>query len=266
MWLSKYVCLFMIYNFMGWIYETLFCIVKGGKWENRGFLYGPICPIYGTGAVAISAIMELTIGKGISLSPWQVFTISVTGSAVLEYFTSCALEKTFHAVWWDYSEFPFNYQGRISLFTSLGFGLGGLFTVYIIAPTTVGAVDYLSPIVLEALALLVLFIFAVDLTLTVTALLHFDRMVARMEDSFNHRMEAIVDNTFTQSNKIKESMLRQGRFVSGQVSTLSGFMKSTVRRISSFKDISKPRETAKNILLFKIRKDDKHKSKAEEQG
>ena len=97
----------------------------------------------------------------------------------------------------------------------------GLLTVYIIAPTTVGAVDYLSPIVLEALALFVLFIFAVDLTLTVTALLHFDRMVARMEDSFNHRMEVIVDNTFTQSNKIKESMLRQGRFVSGQVSTLS---------------------------------------------
>ena len=163
MWLSKYVCLFMIYNFMGWIYETLFCIVKGGKWENRGFLYGPICPIYGTGAVAISVIMELTIGKGISISPWQVFTISVIGSAVLEYFTSWALEKTFHAVWWDYSEFPFNYQGRISLFTSLGFGLAGLLVVHVIAPFTENAVGHIIPIMIELLSLCFIFVFAVDL-------------------------------------------------------------------------------------------------------
>ena len=47
MWVSRYVFLFMIYSFMGWVYETMFCTIKGGKWENRGFLYGPGCPIYG---------------------------------------------------------------------------------------------------------------------------------------------------------------------------------------------------------------------------
>ena len=56
---SKYICLFFIYSFLGWIYETIFCTIKGGKWENRGFLYGPICPIYGTGAALVIFLTEL---------------------------------------------------------------------------------------------------------------------------------------------------------------------------------------------------------------
>ena len=121
MWLSRYICLFFIYSFMGWIYETLYCTIKNGKWENRGFLFGPACPIYGTGAVAISVIMKVTIGNGIVLSLWQIFLIAFIGSAGLEYITSWGLEKLFHAAWWDYSDFPLNLHGRISLFTSLGF-------------------------------------------------------------------------------------------------------------------------------------------------
>ena len=61
MWISRYVCLFMIYSFMGWVYETLFCTIKEGRWEDRGFLYGPGCPIYGTGAVTISVLLPLTL-------------------------------------------------------------------------------------------------------------------------------------------------------------------------------------------------------------
>ena len=72
---------------MGWIYETLYCTIKNGKWENRGFLFGPACPIYGTGAVAISVIMKVTIGNGIVLSLWQIFLIAFIGSAGLEYIT-----------------------------------------------------------------------------------------------------------------------------------------------------------------------------------
>ena len=79
MWLSRYICLFFIYSFMGWIYETLYCTIKNGKWENRGFLFGPACPIYGTGAVAISVIMKVAIGNGILLSLWQIFLIAFIG-------------------------------------------------------------------------------------------------------------------------------------------------------------------------------------------
>ena len=81
MWISRYFVYFVIFSFFGWIYESIYCTIKSKRWENRGFLYGPLCPIYGAGGVGITAI-------------------------VLEYGTSWTLEKLFHAYWWDYSEMP----------------------------------------------------------------------------------------------------------------------------------------------------------------
>ena len=85
MWISRYVCLFLIYSYLGWIYETIFCTIKDRKWDNRGFLYGPVVPIYGTGAIAISFVVHFSIGRGVVLSPWLIYVISVFGSAILEY-------------------------------------------------------------------------------------------------------------------------------------------------------------------------------------
>ena len=252
MWISKYVCLFIIYSFMGWVYETIFCTIKGGKWENRGFMYGPVCPIYGTGAIAASLIMKLTLENQIELSWWQIYLISVAGSAVLEYVTSLALEKLFHAVWWDYSNLPLNLHGRISLFTSLGFGFGGLLIVYIIAPFTENAVSYIPSIIMELLALCLIFIFAVDLSLTVTALHHFDRIVVHMEETFNYRMETFVNSTVRQSARVKERIVDNGHLVNERLNSLSAFVKGTVRRVYSFRDKNKQQETVKNSLLLKI--------------
>ena len=242
---------------MGWIYETLFCTIKSGKWENRGFLFGPACPIYGTGAVAISLIMKAALGNGIILSLWQIFLIAFIGSAVLEYITSWGLEKLFHAAWWDYSGLPFNLHGRISLFTSLGFGLAGLLVVHIIAPFTENAVGHIIPIAIELLSLCFIFVFAADLTLTVTVLYHFDRMVVRMENSFNQSMESIVDTTVQRSDRVKNSIqnsiLEKGRFVNDQVSSMNGLVKSTLRRIYLFRGGDENRKTAKNRYLTRIK-------------
>lgn len=258
MWISKYVCLFIIYSFLGWVYETIYCIIKSGKWENRGFLYGPICPIYGTGAAVISVIMKLTLENEIVLELWQVFLISAVGSAVLEFVTSWSLEKLFHAIWWDYSNLPLNVQGRISLFTSLGFGLGGLLVVYLIAPITENVVEYIPPILIEFFSLCFIFLFAMDLTLTVTALHHFDKMVVQMEASFNNRMEMIVNTTVQQSNRIKEGMLNNGHLLNERINMLGGSVRGAVRRVYSFKDKNEEKETVKNSILLRIRKITKH--------
>ena len=147
MWTSKYICLFIIYSVIGWIYESIFCTIKTKKWENRGFLYGPVCPIYGTGALAISIIVTKFSQQGIVLNPIFIFLISFVGSAFLEYMTSWVLEKAFHALWWDYSRLPFNIQGRISLFTSIGFGFAGLLVTYVIVPPVESFVQNASPLI-----------------------------------------------------------------------------------------------------------------------
>ena len=130
MWICKYFVYFIIFSFFGWIWETIYCTVKNREWANRGFLFAPLCPIYGVGAVAI-----ILVANNIGVSNyqwWHIFIIAVLGSMVLEYVTSWLLEKLFHAYWWDYSDMPLNINGRICLPCSLGFGVAGLIVIYVL--------------------------------------------------------------------------------------------------------------------------------------
>ncbi|MDO4173625.1 MAG: putative ABC transporter permease, partial [Eubacteriales bacterium] len=154
MWISRYVMIFLIYSCMGWIFETIYCTIVTHRWANRGFLYGPVCPIYGCGAVAITILvqrMEQPDMGGIAW--WQIYLLSVVGSAVLEFVTSLVLEKLFHASWWDYSHLPFNIQGRVCLRNSLLFGVAGLVIVYLILPVVNMWVSPVPDIVVEGISL-----------------------------------------------------------------------------------------------------------------
>ena len=254
MLISKYICLFTLYSVIGWIYETIYITVTTGKWENRGFLYGPACPIYGTGALAIILLVAHTESLGIQMLPWQVFAVSVIGSAILEYLTSWSLEKAFHAVWWDYYDFPFNVHGRISLFTSLGFGGAGLLVVYGLAPFTATVLAHLTPLLAECLALVIVFLFAADLALTVSVLCNFDKMVIRMEESLNQNMDMLVNGAVNQTHRIKHVIVNKKNRVEEQMSSLSEFAKTTIRRAYYFRDNNIIIETYKNQILSIIKK------------
>ena len=206
--LSKIICLFFIYGILGWVYESLFCVIKTKKWDKRGFLFGPCCPIYGFGAVAISLIAQLLppMAEGdFWLGVLRIFLISVFGSMILEYGTSAALEKAFHAVWWDYSDMPLNLNGRISLFSTLGFGVAGPLVVYVIAPPFESLLSLASPLALELIMLFFVGIGSADLTLTVSALSDFDRRVAAAEGSFNDRMESLVDDLYRTMDHVQQA-------------------------------------------------------------
>ena len=252
MGISRYVCLFVLYCVAGWIYESFYCTVKDGKWENRGFLYGPACPIYGTGAVAISLLTRFASEHQIAVEVWKVFLVSMIGSAVLEYVTSVVLEKLFHAVWWDYSNLPLNIHGRISLFSSIGFGLAGILVVYGIAPYTERMIRAIPPVAAEVLALLLVFVIAVDLTLTVTALLHFDRVVRRASDSFNQNMDQLVDGAVTRTNRIRQEIAEKKTYAEAQARALSDFVRTTVKRARFFRDDNKENESVRNQILSVI--------------
>lgn len=193
MWVSRYFVWFVIYGCMGWLYETVYCIIKSGKWENRGFLYGPMCPIYGVGALGISVVYEcLRPEDGGDVAWWQVFVISFFGSMVLEYFTSWMLETLFHAYWWDYSDTPCNINGRICLPASLGFGVAGLVVVYLVYPIVHRMTAGLSSPAVELVSLIFMALMAADATLTVSALTGLEENVAAVEGSVNRQMEVFV--------------------------------------------------------------------------
>ena len=126
---QKLLLYFFTYSFLGWILETIYCILTLGVFNKRGFLYGPVCPIYGFGAIilieSLKKIKTNTAGK---------FFISMIAFTIFEYVVSVVLESLFGLRWWDYTGEPFNFQGRISLAYSIAWGIIGTIFVEKIHP------------------------------------------------------------------------------------------------------------------------------------
>ena len=125
----KWFIYFIIYSFLGWVMEVIVCLVKEKRFINRGFLIGPICPIYGYGVFFIILLIEYNKHDILS-----VFLKSILICSILEYSTSFFMEKIFHARWWDYSDRKFNINGRICLETMIPFGILGSVVVLVIHP------------------------------------------------------------------------------------------------------------------------------------
>ena len=186
---SNYFLWFLFFSLLGWVYECIFCTVKGGHWENRGFLFGPICPIYGCGGVLVLLVFGNLTPSDVSLPLWAVFLISLVGSAIMEYITSYVLEKLFHAIWWDYSNVPLNINGRICLPASIGFGVVGTVLYQFVLPLVNKVTINIPSPVSEPLALLLMAFFGADIALTVSTLTSLVATIERFEEEVNVRAE-----------------------------------------------------------------------------
>lgn len=126
---------FMIYSFLGWVLEVVYHAVGIGKIINRGFLNGPVCPIYGFGVILIFTLADLVYEDGVEGSNLLVlFAGGMFFATAVELFGGWMLDKIFHARWWDYSSEPFNLNGYICLKFSILWGLAIVFVVRVIHP------------------------------------------------------------------------------------------------------------------------------------
>lgn len=126
---EQYVFCFFVYAFLGYVCEVIYCSIGQKKLVNRGYLYMPVCPIYGFGAVIILLSM-LPISK-----MWYlVFFLGILLTTTLEYLTSYIMEIIFHMRWWDYSKRKLNINGRVCLLNSLLFGGLVMIVVYGLHP------------------------------------------------------------------------------------------------------------------------------------
>ena len=140
--LTPYIFFFFIFAFIGWIGETIFCYVMHGATEKRGFLYGPICPIYGYGALIL--MLYFYKSKNIKHSYIKLFFLFILVFSFFEYFVGFALEAIFSARWWDYSDSKFNLNGRITVFNSLIWGVATLIFKKFISPLTYKLKDLIN--------------------------------------------------------------------------------------------------------------------------
>ena len=193
--LSRYILLFIIYSLCGWIFESIYAVITRGVWENRGFLYGPICPIYGSGAVIITFVVDMLNIAGARIPAWWgIFLIAFFGSIVLEYGTSWTLEKLFHAYWWDYSNMPLNVNGRICLPASLLFGCAGVGIVFGTMPFFDRILDGIPAPAEEIFAFFMVALLSSDATLTISALTDFANTIAAADEAMTRHMEQFVES------------------------------------------------------------------------
>lgn len=171
-----YVLYFFFYSAVGWLGESIYCSVGARKWVNRGFLKGPMCPIYGTGALAMAITLtpvknlDLRVplfGHSVLITPLLVFIAGMVVCDIVEFITSVLMEKLFHARWWDYSNKKFNIQGRICLGHTFYWGIASLLFLYLVHPIVVKLFSQLPDSAEIAVFACVLAVFLVDLVFAV---------------------------------------------------------------------------------------------------
>lgn len=172
-----YVLLFFIYACLGWGCEVAFAAFKHGEFVNRGFLNGPLCPIYGFGVVGV--VLALMPVKD---DLWLLYLGSFLLTTLIEFVAGLALERIFHARWWDYSNTPLNIMGYVCLPFSLVWGAACLVIVRYVHPMFAGLVDRLPHPVLAVADGLLLAVFLVDLCATVATVRKLTDRLRRLND------------------------------------------------------------------------------------
>lgn len=181
-------CVMMFYSFIGWFYEsTIFSLVEQGKLMNRGCFIGPYLPIY-----CVVAILNLYLLDGVD-GPFKILLISALTCCAVEYFTSWALEKVFHARYWDYSYFPLNINGRVSVVSGMFFGVAVLFLIKVLHPFTIVMMDKIPERVRVVLGIFFWVLFLVDATLTVIGMCNLNRKCKEIYDAIDRNIEAGFD-------------------------------------------------------------------------
>ena len=155
---AKIVLYFTIFSVVGYVWEILFCAICYKKVRDRGFLFGPYCPVYGFGGLLI-----MLIGNFTRENPLLTFVTIIAVCSTLEYTTSFILEKLFNIKWWDYSDIEkVNLNGRIGLLSSLSFGFVGCGFIYFIQPTMDGFINSLPAPLTITLGFTLLGVFILD--------------------------------------------------------------------------------------------------------
>lgn len=241
--------LFIIYSFLGWCMEMVVCYFAIRKWVNRGFLIGPICPIYGWGCLLIILLLKRYLDD-----PLVLFVMSMVLCSMLEYYTSYLMEKLFKARWWDYSHKKYNINGRICLDNILAFGILGLLMMYFINPFVVKMLGFVSIKVLNIVAIIIFVIFLIDNIVSLKVISGFKKVAKSI-----HK-----DSTEEITKKVREILSSQGKLYRRLISAFD--FEASEKLIKNFKERVKStaNEVVKNIEKNKKKRAIQRKEAIEE--
>ena len=173
----QWVLFFFFYCFCGWVWESCYVSAKQRRWVNRGFLHGPLLPIYGSGAILI-LLVTLRVQGSIVL----IDLIGMAAATVLEYFTGAAMESVFEVRYWDYTRQKFNLKGYICLSSTLAWGVFSILLVKFIHPPVAALLLHIPTAWAEPLALTLVTVTTVDTVQSVHAALNLREILAKLTE------------------------------------------------------------------------------------
>lgn len=190
---------FIVYAFLGWVMETCYCSILEKRFVARGFLYGPICPIYGVGVLMMICWFAPLTGN-----PIIFYLVATLCMSAWEYLVGWFLETTTHIKYWDYSMYRFNLHGRICLHICLIWGLLAYVIIFWVHPLIAGVMALLSVNVQHILAISLVVVLAADATFTIRELALVSRAMRKLNETGEELRLQLVLGRAELSDKLDE--------------------------------------------------------------
>lgn len=209
MQVENYIFCFFIYAFLGYLCEVAYCSILQKRLVNRGYLYMPLCPIYGFGALIILLTMQPIIDMW-----YLVLLLGILLTSTLEYLTSYVMELVFHMRWWDYSQRKFNINGRVCLRNSLMFGALVMIVLYGLQPVFINLMSYIPTPVLWTLNAILLVGILIDMVLSTIKNINIAKIVAKINQLADDATDKLKEFKQTASEKFNETKLKLKNFIS----------------------------------------------------
>lgn len=210
----KYFLLLIIYSFLGWVYESTLCSITAHKLINRGFLNGPICPVYGFGSLIVLLLLD-----GMTDTIAILYFTSALLTCTVEYIASYILEKLFATKWWDYSTYRFNINGRVCLLGAIVFGLLSVLLIEYIHPVVEELLDGLSNKTLIYSTLILFIVIMIDLFITVRHILDLNGRLKEIQEALNPLVKQQIKYVEGLKNTIR-SKLENNEYYSEHIKRL----------------------------------------------
>ena len=168
--------MFFIYSFVGWVVEVVYYGITEGKFINRGFLAGPLCPVYGLGFYAAIWIFE-----PLRNNFFIIFFGMATACTIVELIAGVILYHTFHMRWWDYSDYKLNFRGYICLRFFIYWGIAASLGIYVLHPTVKWLIAHINSPVRIGIVVFFSVILIADIITTIITIVGFKKKFEAME-------------------------------------------------------------------------------------
>lgn len=255
---SEIALLFFIYSFLGWCVEVAFVAVTAGKVTNRGFLNGPVCPIYGCGMIGVLLAL-LPVEKNI----WLLFLGGMVICSAVELFGGWILDKIFHMRWWDYSDEKFNIGGYVCLAFSFMWGMAVVFAVKFVHHPIMAVVKKI-PFQIQVIIVVVCgVVFVVDMIVTLKNLIGINKSLGQLDKlaeslhTVGDQLKDVVGNSaITVDEKAEEGMEILDEKAADSRERIAGVREESAERIAKqLKELEEKRDA----IMESLQKNVKHR-------